>query len=60
MILCMAVAIISIIGLGASVYKYNTGSEMPWMPVVGEIATLCAASYFIYTYFSRRDKDNDK
>lgn len=56
----MAVAIISIIGLGASVYKYNTGSEMPWMPVVGEIATLCAASYFIYTYFSRRDKDNDK
>ena len=60
MILCMAVAIISIIGLGASVYKYNTGSEMPWMPVVGEIATLCAASYFIYSYFIHRDKDNDK
>ena len=57
MLLGVAVAILSIVGLGTNVYKYNTGVEVEWFSVVSELAVLAAAIYFIVAYFRRRNEE---
>ena len=39
MVLCVAVAVIAMLGLGLNVYKANTGEEPQWMPIVCEAST---------------------
>lgn len=59
MLLCIAVAVMSIIGLGANVYKANTGEKIEWLPMVGEACVLLAAGCFIYAYFSKKHKEQE-
>ena len=58
LVMCIIVAVMSIIGIGISVYKSNTGIENSWMPIVSEIGVLFAAGYFIFAYFRKRNVEN--
>lgn len=57
MLLGIAAAVLSIIGLGANVYKHNTGVEVEWFSVVSELAVLAAAMYFVISYFRNRKEE---
>lgn len=59
-VLGIVVAILSIVGLGVSVYKANTGEELQWLPVVGEVCVLLAAGCFIYAYFRGHKTDKNR
>ena len=61
MLLGVAVAILSIVGLGTNVYKHNTGENVEWFSIVSELAMFAAALYFIISYFrNRKDKQEEK
>ena len=61
MLLGVAVAILSIVGLGTNVYKHNTGENVEWFSIVSELAMFAAAMYFIISYFrNRKEEKNDK
>ncbi len=60
LLLWIAVSMISIISLGVSVYKANTGEELQWLPVVGEVCVLLAAGCFIYAYFRGHKSDKNR
>ena len=61
MLLGVAVSILSIVGLGTNVYKYNTGENVEWFSIVSELAMFAAALYFIISYFrNRKEEKNDK
>ncbi len=57
MLLGIAAAVLSIIGLGANVYKHNTGVEVEWFSVVSELAVLVTAIYYIISYFRNRKEE---
>ena len=60
MLLWVAVALLSMVGLGANVYKANTGAEFEWPSTIAELGILVAAGYFIYDYFrKKREKKED-
>jgi hypothetical protein len=48
MVLWVSVALLSVLGLGANVYKANTGSPIEWPSTIAEIACLLAALLFIF------------
>ena len=56
MVLWVSVALLSIIGLGANVYKANTGSQIEWPSTIAEIACLLAAGLFICEYIHKKRK----
>ena len=60
--LWIAGAMLSMIGLGANVYKYNTGVEpkLDWMSISAEAVILLAAVYFIYDYFRSKRKEKEE
>ena len=60
--LWIAVVVMSIIGLGANVYKANTGEKLEWASTIAELACLIAAGYFIYDYIrkKRNEKEGEK
>lgn len=58
MVLWIAVVLISMIGLGANVYKANTGAEIEWPSTIAEIVCLLAALLFIFENI--RKKRNEK
>ena len=61
MLLGVAVAILSIVGLGTNVYKHNTGENVEWFSIVSELAMFAAALYFVISYFrNRKDKKDEK
>lgn len=53
----IAAAVLSIIGLGANVYKHNTGVEVEWFSIVSELAVLVTAIYYIIAYFRNRKEE---
>ena len=57
MVLWVSVALLSIIGLGANVYKANTGSPIEWPSTIAEIACLLAAVFFIFEYLNKKRKE---
>lgn len=57
MLLGVAVAILSIVGLGTNVYKYNTGENVEWFSIVSELAMFAAAIYFVISYFRNRKEE---
>ena len=57
MLLGVAVSILSIVGLGTNVYKYNTGENVEWFSIVSELAMFAAAMYFIISYFRNRKEE---
>ena len=54
MLLGVAIAILSIVGLGTNVYKHNTGENVEWFSIVSELAMFAAAMYFVISYFRNR------
>ena len=60
MALWISVAILSIIGLGANVYKANTGDELDWASTIAEVACLLAAGLFIFDKFRKKHKEQDE
>ena len=60
MALWISVAILSIIGLGANVYKANTGEPMEWASTIAEIACLLVAGLFIFDKFRKKYKEQEE
>ena len=56
MVLWVSVALLSIIGLGANVYKANTGSPIEWPSTIAEITCLLAAGLFIFENIRKKRK----
>ena len=60
MALWVSVAILSIIGLGANVYKANTGEPIDWASTIAEAGVFLAALLFIIDYFKKRKEKKDE
>ena len=60
MVLGVSVALLSIIGLGANVYKANTGAPIEWASTIAEIACLIAAVFFIFDYIRKKRKAREE
>lgn len=56
MVLWVSVALLSVLGLGANVYKANTGSPIEWPSTIAEIACLLAALLFIFENIRKKRK----
>ena len=56
MVLWVSVALLSMVGLGANVYKANMGAPIEWASTVAEIACLVAAGFFIFEYIRKKRK----
>ena len=59
-VLWVSVALLSIIGLGANVYKANTGAPIEWASTIAEIACLIAAVFFIFDYIRKKRKAREE
>ena len=60
MVLWVSVALLSIVGLGANVYKANTGAPIEWASTIAEIACLIAAVFFIFDYIRKKRKAREE
>ena len=60
MALWVSVAILSIIGLGANVYKANTGDELDWASTIAETACLLVAGLFIFDNRLKKRKEQEE
>ena len=60
MALWVSVAILSIIGLGANVYKANTGSELDWASTIAEAVCLLVAGLFIFDNRLKKRKEQEE
>ncbi len=60
MVLWVSVALLSIVGLGANVYKANTGSPIEWPSTIAEIACFLAAGLFIFENIRKKRKEHDE
>lgn len=60
--LWIAVSLMSVIGLGANVYKANTGEGIEWASAIAEASVLLAAGCFIFAYFrgSKKEQERDQ
>ena len=54
------VVVLSSVGLGANVYKANTGAEFEWPSTIAELGILVAAGYFIYDYFRKKREKKEE
>ena len=60
MVLWVSVALLSIVGLGANVYKANTGSPIEWPSTIAEIVCLLAAGLFIFENICKKRKAREE
>ena len=60
MVLWIAVVLISTTGLGANVYKANTGAEIEWPSTIAEIVCLLAAGLFIFDKLRKKHKEQEE
>ena len=60
MVLWVSVTLLSIVGLGANVYKANTGSPIEWPSTIAEIACLLAAGLFIFENIRKKRKAREE
>ena len=59
MVLWVSVALLSVLGLGANVYKANTGAKIEWPSTIAEIACLLAAGLFIFENIRKKHKEQE-
>ncbi len=59
MALWISVAVLSVLGLGANVYKANTGEHLEWPSTIAEVACLLAAGCFIFENIRKKRKEQD-
>ena len=57
--LWIAVLVLSVIGLGANVYKANTGEQIEWASAIGEVAISLMAGLFIIDNIRKKRKERD-
>lgn len=57
MVLWVSVALLSIVGLGANVYKANTGSPIEWPSTIAEIACLLTALLLVFENIRKKRKE---
>ena len=60
MALWVSVAVLSVLGLCANVYKANTGEPMEWPSTIAEIACLLAAVLFIFENIHKKRKAREE
>ena len=60
MALWVSVALLSMIGLCANVYKYNTGEPLEWPSTIAELVCLLAALFFIVDYIRKKRTQKEK
>lgn len=60
MALWISVAVLSVLGLGANVYKANTGSPIEWPSTIAEVACLLAAGLFIFENIRKKRKAREE
>ena len=60
MALWIAVAVISMIGLGANVYKANTGEPIDWASTIAEAVCLVVSVLFTIDYFKKRKEKKEE
>ena len=60
MTLWVSVAVLSVLGLGANVYKANTGEPLEWASTIAEIACLLTAVLFIVDYIRKKRKEHNE
>ena len=60
MVLWVSVALLSVLGLGANVYKANTGSPIEWPSTIAEIVCLLAAGLFIFENIRKKRKAREE
>ena len=60
MVLWVSVALLSVLGLGANVYKANTGAKIEWPSTIAEIACLLAAGLFIFENIRKKRKAREE
>ena len=60
MALWISVAVLSVLGLGANVYKANTGEPLEWPSTIAEIACLLAAGLFIFENIRKKRKAREE
>ncbi len=56
MALWISVAVLSVLGLGANVYKANTGEPLEWPSTIAEIACLLTAVLLIFENIRKKRK----
>ena len=56
MVLWVSVALLSVLGLGANVYKANTGEPLEWPSTIAEVVCLLAAGLFIFENIRKKRK----
>ena len=60
MALWIAVAVISMIGLGANVYKANTGEPIDWASTIAEAVCLVVSVLFTIDSFKKRKEKKEE
>ena len=62
MVLWIAVAVLSLIGLGGNVYQHNIGAkiEADWLIICSEAGVFLAAVLFIIDYFKKRKEQKEE
>ena len=60
MVLWVSVVLLSIVGLGANVYKANTGSPIEWPSTIAEITCLLPAGLFIFENIRKKRKAREE
>ena len=60
MTLWVSVAVLSVLGLGANVYKANTGAKIEWPSTIAEIACLLAAGLLIFENIRKKRKAREE
>lgn len=60
MALWISVAVLSVLGLGANVYKANTGEPLEWPSTIAEVACLLAAGLFIFENIRKKRKAREE
>ena len=60
MALWISVAVLSVLGLGANVYKANTGEPLEWPSTIAEVACLLAAGLFIFEIIRKKRKAREE
>ena len=58
--LWIAVTVISMIGLGANVYKANSGEPIDWASMIAETVCLVVAALFVVDYFKKRKEQKEE
>ena len=60
MALWISVAVLSVLGLGANVYKANTGEPLEWPSTIAEVVCFLAAGLFIFDNIRKKRKAREE